>query len=208
MAQKLDPKETVTFKEFLIANAIQVALGALFFLCIFVAGLSSSISMLESFSSAALNKFNISREKLITIICIIGFAGSALYTTGAGVLILDIVDHFVGSYGIALCGLIEAIVLGYFYGTRKMRAHVNQYSDFKIGIWWDIAIKYLTPIVMGYMFITNIIKEFRTPYGGYPMSAVIVMGWSVAIGMLVAGIYFSRTPWKDDLGNKIAREVK
>ena len=138
--------------------------------------------MLESFSSAALDKFNISREKLITIICIIGFAVSALYTTGAGVLILDIVDHFVGSYGIALCGLIEAIVLVYFYGTRKMRAHVNQYSDFKIGIWWDIAIKYLTPIVLGYMFITNIIKEFRTPYGGYPMSAVIVMGWSVAIG--------------------------
>lgn len=188
--------------------AFQVALGVLFFLCIFVAGLSSSISMLESFTSAALDKFNISRGKLITIISIIGFAGSALYTTGAGVLILDIVDHFVGSYGIALCGLIEAIVLGYFFGTKKMRAHVNKYSDFKIGIWWDIAIKYLTPIVLGYMFISNIIKELRTPYGGYPMSAVIVMGWFVAIGMLAVGIYFSCKPWKDEFKSKISKEVK
>jgi len=47
--------------------AFQVALGVLFFLCIFVAGLSSSISMLESFSSAALDKFNISRVKLIPL---------------------------------------------------------------------------------------------------------------------------------------------
>jgi NSS family neurotransmitter:Na+ symporter len=58
------------------------------------------------------------------------------------------------------------------------------------------------------MFITNIIKEFKAPYGGYPVSAVIVMGWFVAIGMLAAGIYFSRKPWKDEFESKISKEVK
>ncbi len=42
-----------------------------------------------------------------------------LYTTGAGVLILDIVDHFVGNYGIATCGLLEAFVIGWFYNALQ-----------------------------------------------------------------------------------------
>lgn len=183
--------------------AFQIPLGILFFLGVFVAGLSSSISMLESFSSAALDKFDISREKMITLISIIGFAGSALFTTGAGVHILDIVDHFVGSYGIALCGLIEAIILGYVFGTKRMRDHVNRYSDFKIGLWWDVTIKYLTPLVLGYMFINNIIQEFNAPYAGYPKSAIVAFGWVVAIGMPLVAIYFSKKSWKNEIQQEL-----
>ncbi len=176
--------------------AIQTLLGVLFFFCIFIAGLSSSISMLESFSSSILDKFDISRKKLINILCLIGFAGSTVYTTGAGVLILDIVDHFIGNFGIAVCGLIEAIVLGYFFGTTKMRKHINNTSDFKIGIWWDIAIKYITPVVLGYMLIKNIIDEIQKPYNGYPISAVLFFGWMIAIGILVIGIILSKRKWQ------------
>lgn len=61
---------TITTSQFL-----QGIIGFLFFLCLFIAGLSSSISMLESFSTAALDKFKISREKLVGIVSIVGFIG-------------------------------------------------------------------------------------------------------------------------------------
>lgn len=181
-------------------------IGFMFFFCLFIAGLSSSISMLESFCCSAQDKFNVSRTKIVTIISIIGFMGSAVYTTGAGVLILDIVDHFVGNYGIALCGLIEAVILGYFYNAVKMRKEVNEFSDFHIGKWWEFCIRYMTPSVLGYMIISNIFKEFRAPYGGYPMSAIIIFGWVSAIGMALAGFLFMKKSWKSGIVTEVLME--
>ncbi|RKL64427.1 sodium-dependent transporter [Thermoanaerobacteraceae bacterium SP2] len=174
---------------------LQNIFGIMFFFSLFIAGISSSISMLESFATAALDKYDISREEIIKRISIGGFIGSMFIATGAGVHILDIVDHFVSSYGIALLGLIEAIVLGYVYGTGKIKEHANLYSDFKIGWWLDFCVKYLTPLMLGYMFIQNLINEFKAPYAGYPMSAIIGLGWTVAVGMLLVALYLSGRPW-------------
>lgn len=187
---------------------MQSLFGIMFFFALFIAGISSSISMLESFATAALDKYNLSREQIITRISIGGFIGSMFIATGAGVHILDIVDHFVGNYGIALLGLIEAILLGYVYGTDKIKEHANRYSDFRIGWWLDFCVKYLTPIILGYMFIQNIINEFKAPYSGYPMSAVIILGWGVAIGMLVAALYLASRPWtKMDPYGQVSEKV-
>ncbi len=177
---------------------VRAIFGALFFFCLIIAGISSSISMIESFASAALDKYNVPRAKMIKRICIFGFLGSMLFATGAGVHLLDIIDHFVGNYGIALIGLVEVVVLGYVYKTEKMREEVNRYSDIKIGVWWDILIKFVTPFLLGFMFIQNIIEEFKAPYGGYPMSALIVFGWLLAIGIFAVALYLSKRPWLDE----------
>lgn len=168
---------------------VQAIFGILFFFSLLMAGISSLFSMMESFVSAVMDKYPIRREKLVLITSIFGFCASVMFTTQAGVHILDIVDHFVGNYGIALIGLIEAIVLGYVYKASKVREHVNLTSDFKIGLWWDICIKYITPILLGYMFIVNIIDEIKTPYGGYPQDAVVILGWLLIGIMICVAVY-------------------
>lgn len=174
-------------------------IGVGFFFCLIIAGISSSISMVESFASAYLDKYiNKSRDKVVRNICLGGFCASLLFSTGAGVHILDIVDHFVGNYGIALIGLIEVIVLGYVYKVEKMRLEVNKYSDFHVGKWWEILIKYITPVLLGYMTITNIITEFKESYGGHPLLARIIFGWAIAIGIFVIGMYLSKKPWPNE----------
>ena len=45
---------------------LQGMIGFVFFFCLFIAGLSSSISMLEAFTTGALDKFKIKREKITT----------------------------------------------------------------------------------------------------------------------------------------------
>lgn len=177
---------------------VRAILGVMFFFCLIIAGISSSISMVESFASAAMDKYKVPREKMVSRICIIGFVCSMLFATKAGVHLLDIVDHFVGSYGIALIGLVEVIVLGYIYKTERMRAEVNEYSDIRVGKWWDVLVKYVTPVLLGYMTIDNIVNEFKAPYGGYPVSALIVFGWTVAIGIFIMGLYLSKKPWPDE----------
>lgn len=177
---------------------IQGLLGFLFFFCLFIAGLTSSISMLESFATAALDKFNISRDKLISIISIVGFIGSACFASYAGFnYILDIVDAYVGNIVIAGCGLIEVIMISYIYGTKELREEANKYSDFKVGIWWDYLLKYVTPLLLGAVVVTNIfnIVTGLSKLDTTGLISNIVFGWGIVVIMIGASVIFYKRKW-------------
>jgi len=177
---------------------VQGILGFIFFFCLFIAGLSSSISMLESFATAALDKFKISREKLVSIISIFGFFGSACFASYAGFnYILDIVDAYVGNIIIAGLGLVEVILISNIYGTSKLREEANAFSDFKVGKWWDYLLKYFTPLLLGAVVITNL---FNIITGLLNQDAVgkisnIVFGWGIVVIMIGASFVFYKKKW-------------
>ncbi|BAD39427.1 sodium-dependent transporter [Symbiobacterium thermophilum] len=183
---------------------LQSLFGILFFSALLLAGISSSISQMESFASAVIDRFGVDRKKLLGWFSLIGFAFSALFATGAGVHILDIVDHFVGSYAIAILGLVEAIVLGYIMGTARIREHVNLTSDIRVGMWWDVLVKYVTPVLLGYNILSNFISEFREPYAGYPTGALVLFGWVVAIAMFGTSLFMQwRSQQLDVTGGEV-----
>lgn len=181
---------------------LQGVIGFLFFFCLFIAGLSSSISMLESFAASALDKFNIKREKLVTLISIVGFIGSACFATYAGFnFILDIVDAHVGQYIIATLGLLETILISYIYGIEKIRIDANEYSDFKVGKIFDFLLKYLTPAMLGITVISNLISGFKKLIELKASDRVafmgqIVFGWGTILLMIIFASIFYFKNWK------------
>ena len=177
---------------------IQGLLGFLFFFCLFIAGLSSSISMLESFATAALDKFDVSREKLVSIISIFGFCGSACFASYAGFnYILDIVDAYVGNIVIAGLGLVEVILISYIYGTSKLREEANAYSDFKVGKWWDYLLRYFTPLLLGAVVVTNLFNIITGLLSKDTVGIVsnMVFGWGTVVIMVGASFIFYKKKW-------------
>ncbi|SKA12452.1 sodium-dependent transporter [Selenihalanaerobacter shriftii] len=187
--------------------AFQSLFAIIFFLALTIAGFSSSISLIEAFVASVRDKFDIERKKAVSIVCLLGFVGSLIFTTGAGLYFLDIVDHFVNQFGIALIGLVECVILGWLYKTSTLRNYANQRSDFLIGNWWDIMIKFVTPLILGYMFVQNTILELSKPYGGYELNALLKFGWGVAAAMLILGIALSFTKWNGRKEDLLSREV-
>ena len=177
---------------------VQGLLGFVFFFCLFIAGVSSSISMLESFATAALDKFNIPRKKLVNIISLVGFAGSACFASYAGFnYILDIVDGYVGNIIIAGLGLVEVVVISYIYGTKELRKEANEYSDFRVGKWWDYLLRYFTPILLGAVVVTNLFNII-TGLGDMDQVGVlsnIIFGWGIVVIMIGASIVFYKRKW-------------
>ncbi|QUI23264.1 sodium-dependent transporter [Vallitalea pronyensis] len=165
--------------------------GALFFLCLFFAGLSSSMSIIEATVSAVIDKFNMHRLKALSIICGVGFVVSVVFVTGAGVYVLDIVDHFVNNYGVAIAGLIEALLIGWFFNVRSIRNYVNPLSDFGVGNWWELCIKLVTPLILGIMVVLKVIDDIKQPYEGYPIAALLVYGVGVIVLTVVLGLILS-----------------
>lgn len=177
---------------------LSVLVGVLFFLALTFAGLSSFISINEVVVRSLSDKLNAPRKKVVVWYTIIAGLVSVIYTTGAGLYILDIVDYFINQFGIALSGLAEVIIIGYMFKLTDVRDHANATSDFRIGGWWNFMIKIVTPIVLGISVIQNFVTNFQANYGGYATIQVVLLGWLVAALAVIIGIAISRAKWSDE----------
>jgi NSS family neurotransmitter:Na+ symporter len=169
--------------------------GALFFLSLVMAGLSSSVSIIEAFASAIIDKFGVRRFPLVTLLCVVGFAGSMAFVTNAGLLWLDMVDHMLTHYGLVVVGIGQCVLAGWIADIRELRRHLNSMSSFRIPVWWEYAVKYFIPIVLGIIMLSDAVREIREPYEGYPVSAILLIGLNWLLFTFIAAIYAASRRW-------------
>lgn len=175
---------------------LQTAVGILFFVSIVCAGMSSEISISETVICGLMDKFYLSRKKAVIGYCLIAGLISLVFATGSGLLILDIVDHFINNFGIVFAGLLEVILIGWFFRLKTLQDHINPISDFRVGRFWVICIMGITPAVLGAMAVQKLWMGLTTLYGGYSLEAVLILGWGTAVGAVVAGIILSCLGWR------------
>ncbi|MGM0568683.1 MAG: sodium-dependent transporter [Elusimicrobiota bacterium] len=170
--------------------------GVIFFSILVFAGLSSSISIVESFTSSVMDKFHFPRGRVVSFLCGLGFLGGLVFTTGGGIFWLDLVDHFLTSYGLVTVGILQCLVIGWKLKSEKLREHINNVSNLKIGQWWDFSIKFVTPIVLGAILVSSLINEFSSSYGGYDPLWIVVIGRDWLFATLIAALVLSSMKWR------------
>ncbi|QKG83715.1 sodium-dependent transporter [Kroppenstedtia pulmonis] len=174
------------------------AFGVLFFGTLVIAGLTSIVSLLEPGISALRDKFNMGRMAAVNSVVGLSALFSLLYATKGGISYLDIVDHYLNNYGLMIAGLGMTLSVAWF--AKKigdLQSHINQVSDVRVGGWWVVSLKVITPIGLLIMTAWNTFDELKEPYGGFPVSGLIAMGWSVLLASLVAAIVLQNKRWKE-----------
>ncbi len=177
--------------------ALNTLIGVLLFLTLSFAGLSSFISINEVIVRSISDKTGWARHKVTIWYSLAACLVSLVYATGAGLHILDVVDHYINNYGIVTAGIIEVILLGWFFNLGSLREHANLTSDFSIGKWWDITIRFITPLVLGVNWILNLINDLKNNYSGYGTIVQIVFGWAMIIFLALISIVIMRMKWND-----------
>lgn len=145
-----------------------------------------------------MDKFGLNRKTLVSVISVAGFVGSIIFTTQAGLLWLDIVDHFVTHYGLVLVGIFECIMVGWVFNLPVLRNHINKVSSIQLGVWWDGLIKFCIPLMLGFILIGDLISEMEKPYSGYTWTSLILIGRDWLLLTLVLAIGLANLPWKTD----------
>lgn len=128
------------------------AFSLLFFIALLTLGIDSAFSIVEAVQASINDNKPSSWRKgwTLPVVCLIGAAISLVFTAGRGGLNwLGIVDDQInGPFGILSVALAECLVVGYAWKGEfliKMREHANERSDWNLGIWWDIIIRYVAP---------------------------------------------------------------
>ena len=170
-----------------------VFFGTLFFAALLFAGLSSMVSLCEVSVSVLIDRFSISRKRAASIYCGIGILCGIVFASRSGLLVLDIVDRFINNFGVLAGGLVEIIFLAWICGLDGFKDKINLTSDFKVGTLWSFCLRIITPAILGYMSISNLIGDIKTPYGGYPSLALFVFGWCLVGGIIIFSIIINFT---------------
>jgi len=171
--------------------------GFLFFLLLLTLGIDSFFSQVEPFVAGFTDKWKFKKEKALTVVTVFGFLMGIVFTTRGGFYWLDIIDYFTSSFGLTLVAILEAIVIGYFYKPHRLREYINEVSDFRIGKWWDIAIMFVLPIVLGVSFLLELLRLIRKGYGNYPSWATLT-GALILLFLIILSIILMKIKPKEE----------
>jgi len=195
--------------------------GVLFFVLLLMAGISSSVSLVEAPMSALIDKFGMSRRHLVWLLGGLGMLGSVAFTLPfivdpglnsngtLGLTLLDLIDHWAFSYGLLLGGLVECVIVGWFFGADKLRNNINQYASLRLPAIFDVLVKWLIPAILIYILASSAVQEFKGIYGhdfvinGFqpwlPLLCFLI--WLAGGGLLSLILTFSRNypAWEEQL---------
>lgn len=94
-------------------------LGPIFFFTVYLAGLTSILSMIEPFSFSIQNKFGLSRKKTMTILIIVGSVASMIFATSSGDVLIGYVDSFVNQILVLFSIVFECILFSWIFNAEN-----------------------------------------------------------------------------------------
>jgi len=172
-------------------------IGVLFFGALVFAGITSLISVLEVVVAALQDKLGWGRVRTtLTVSIPVALISIAFFSTTTALAVLDTTDAFVNAFGIMAVALVAVIVVAWLlHKLPVLREHLNRRSSFKVGWFWMLLIGALAPIVLGYLFVSEVMTKITTPYEGYPGWFLAIFGWGMVISLVVLAILLSLLPW-------------
>lgn len=162
--------------------------GVVFFLMLLTLGIDSTFSLVESNVAAFVDKFGWNKRNTTRGVIFMLFLVGLLFSTKAGLHWLDIVDHYINSYGLIIGGILQTIAVGWFLKTENLRDYINTHSEYRIGKWWNFMIKFLVPAVLLYLLISNFIGDISQNYGDYDLIFQWLGGWNMLQLVLFASV--------------------
>ena len=145
-------------------------IGLVFFVLVFLAALTSSVSVLEAIVSSVIDKFAISRQKAAVIVAIATFFLGIPSALGFGVLsgvkplgmdFLTFFDYLSNSVLMPIVALCTCILFGWVIGTKVIEDEVTKNGeDFSRRGIFRVMIKYVAPVCLIVILIFYSLAQF------------------------------------------------
>jgi NSS family neurotransmitter:Na+ symporter len=127
--------------------------GAVFFFLLFLAALTSSVSMLQPAIALLEEGLGLGRRASVSLLGFITAAGSAFVVYfSKDVVALDTMDFWVGSVCIYILATIEVLLFGWVLGIEKGYQELERGAEIRIPRFVMYVIKYVAPVYLFTVF--------------------------------------------------------
>jgi len=176
--------------------------GFLFFFLLFLAAVTSSLSMLQPGIAFLEEALKINRKQSVVLLGLITAVGCGFVVYfSEGVKALDTMDFWVGTFLIFVLSTIQIIIFGWMLGVDKGFELAHQGAAIRIPKFFKFVMKYVSPLflilIFGLWIAANVFGvDFRTGethYSGYVKDLFIepntVARLSVGLIAIVAALF-------------------
>ena len=191
-------------------GALNAIFGFVFYFMLCTLAIDSAFSILEGIATSVADKFRLPKKKTTLIIALIAAGISIVYITGAGVGYLDIVDNWTNQYTLIIIGILETLVVGWFFKPKKVLEEINKNTEkFKMPRWWfETSVRIVAPLVLVFLFVWQMTqlakKDFRYDTD-YNLAAEIIAGWLVTILVFASGFIVKLIMNKTKYGQEVKK---
>jgi SNF family Na+-dependent transporter len=127
--------------------------GAIWFFMLFLAAITSSLSMLQPSKAFFEESLGIGRKQstlLVSFVCILGNLFVLWFSKG--LTALDTIDFWVGNFAIFIVAGVQIICFGWVFGIDRGLAEAHQGARIRIPGFFRFVIKYLSPAYLLIVF--------------------------------------------------------
>ncbi len=144
-------------------------IGALFFLMVFFAAVTSSISLMETIVSIVCDKLGIKRIPaclaVLGVSAILGILSALGYSKWAdfeilGLQILDFFDFISNNIIMPVVAFLTAVFIGYFLKPKPVIEELRVGGEFKSETFFTVMIKYVCPVFILAILVSSVLDVF------------------------------------------------
>ena len=128
--------------------------GGAFFLILFLAAITSSLSMLQPTKAFVEETLGVGRGVSTTVVTLWGLVGNLFVLWySKGLIALDTIDFWVGTFFILVVAAVQIVAFGWVFGVDRglQEAHVG--ANMRIPSLFRPIIKYVAPLFLGVVIV-------------------------------------------------------
>ncbi|CAD7087923.1 unnamed protein product [Hermetia illucens] len=185
----------IVYPEVVTRLPVSPVWSVLFFVMLLTLGLDSQFALMETVTTAILDKFPALRQYkfwVVLAVSIFGYVGGLGFTTNSGMYWLQLMDKYAANWSVLLIAISECILIAWMYGSERflndIQSMIGRRSKFWI-FFWSWMWRFITPATLLFILFFNWVEYKPASYGHYvyPFWADAV-GW--IIGLLPVSIIF------------------
>jgi neurotransmitter:Na+ symporter, NSS family len=162
--------------------------GALFFLMLFLAAITSSLSMLQPTLAFIQEALGCSRKLAVTTVVAVALLGNAyiLYYSKGGVA-MDTIDFWVGTFLIFILAMVQIFCFGWVWGIDKAWKEMNTGAKLRLPSIMMFIMKYVSPLYLLVIFVMFCKENLGTSFDAL-MADSVAKNAMMLVGVVTLGL--------------------
>ena len=166
----------------------------IFFIMIFMLGVDSQFTQVETFVSTLEDEFNVAYKKYfkrkeisVLVACVVLFFLSVPNVCPGGIYYFTIIDFYSAGVSIFYVGFFEVIAVAWFYGGNKLAKNIRIMNGERVNIYFKVCWYFVSPAFIFVIWMLNWIQYEPIKYGKYEFSGgALAFGWCIAMISIIA----------------------
>lgn len=174
--------------------------GFLWFSMLFIAAITSSVSMLQPVIAFLEEGFGLKRHASAALLGLISALGCGFVLWfSEGLVALDTFDFWVGSVLLFVLALIQAVLYGWAFGIKKGEEEAHKGAHIRIPHFVQLMLKYVVPVYLSVVlfgFCVQNLPGYMTSIGENPAARGSIMFIGAVLATLLLLVHIAGKRWE------------